>query len=145
MRMTRNTAQREAVLNTTRMLDHPSADEVYEAVCKKHSTISRGTVYRNLAILSDEGKLRRIAGASGAARYDWRLENHYHLQCRHCGKLFDISMPYFDRLEERIPDDMGFVIEGHEIVFTGLCPDCKEKEPSGKPEQNQSRNPQEDH
>lgn len=127
MRMTRNTTQREAVLKTVRLLDHPTADEVYDEVSKHHETISRGTVYRNLAVLSDEGRLRKIGEASGAARYDWNMVNHYHVQCRCCGKIFDVSLPYLDRLEEQIPDAKEFIIEGHEIVFTGICPECKKE------------------
>ena len=53
----RNTRQRRLVLDAVRALHngHPTADDVFVEVRRHDGRISRGTVYRNLSLLSDEG------------------------------------------------------------------------------------------
>ena len=52
----RNTRQRKIVLEAVQEHhDHPSADQIYLEIRTKDPRISRGTVYRNLNILSEEG------------------------------------------------------------------------------------------
>ena len=59
--MKRNTIQRALTLEAVQKLQsHPTADEVYAAVSAEHPHISRGTVYRNLNQLSEDGKIREM-------------------------------------------------------------------------------------
>ena len=54
MKNLRNSKQRQIVLDAVRArCDHPSADQIYLDVRTTDAKISRGTVYRNLGILSD--------------------------------------------------------------------------------------------
>lgn len=86
----RNTVQRTLILETVRELtDHPSADEIYINVLKKCPNISKGTVYRNLTLLADEGLIYRVAVANGPDRYDLTAFSHAHLRCRVCGNVYD--------------------------------------------------------
>lgn len=124
----RNTIQRDAVLKAVRMMNHPSADDIFTRVTEEHPAISRGTVYRNLAVLTENGLLRHITGNRGADRYDWDIRPHYHFQCRDCGLLFNVKLPYMPELTAHVEEaDPEFIYESHDIVFTGLCPDCKSK------------------
>ena len=41
---TRNTLQKNIILEQARKLHHPTAEEVYEAVVQDHPSISRATV-----------------------------------------------------------------------------------------------------
>lgn len=78
----RNTIQRSLVLKTVKELQfHATADEVYDTIVKKHSDISRGTVYRNLNLLSDIGEIRKLEMPSGADRFDHICHEHYHTRC----------------------------------------------------------------
>lgn len=67
----RNTKQRKLVLDAVRQsYNHPTADEIYNAVREQDDKISRGTVYRNLNLLADAGRfslLRRRAAAASIA------------------------------------------------------------------------------
>ena len=50
----RHTLQRSLILEAVKELRcHATTDEVYDAIVKKYPNISRGTVYRNLNLLSD--------------------------------------------------------------------------------------------
>lgn len=124
-KQTRNTIQRTVILDTARSMMHPTADDVYAALHEKYPTISRGTVYRNLKLLTELGQLSSLGLSSGADHYDSILKSHCHIECRICGKIVDVEGPSVSGLQEQIKDAHGFEIEGHQLVFTGTCPDCK--------------------
>ena len=99
----RNTIQKELVLKTVYELKrHLTADEVYEFIQKEHPTIGKGTVYRNLAILVQEGAVRKVEIPDGPDRFDFTLENHYHVRCVQCGNVYDVDMDeiIYDRVAE---------------------------------------------
>lgn len=128
-RASRNTVQRTLVLEAVRSLhNHPTSADVYERVRKDHPSISRATVYRNLALLAQRGDILRVELPNGADRYDWTNHPHYHAKCRVCGRVFDVDMPYLSDLPAGVADARGFAIEGHQITFTGVCADCRQEE-----------------
>lgn len=121
----RNTIQRSLVLKTVKELQfHATADEVYDTIVKKHSDISRGTVYRNLNLLSDIGEILKLEMPSGADRFDHICHEHYHTRCIKCGRVFDVEMDFIADLETNIKDTHGFKFTGHDIIFKGICPEC---------------------
>ena len=123
----RNTIQCDLVLNAVKTLQcHATADEIYEYIAKSHPTIGRGTVYRNLQRLCEMGKIRKKEMPEGADRYDHLCHDHYHVQCTVCGRVFDVDMPYMKDLEQTIANTHGFLFTGHDIVFKGICPECRE-------------------
>lgn len=129
--MKRNTIQRSLTLQAVRSMQcHPTADEVYEAVSALHPSISRGTVYRNLNQLSDEGEIREIELTGGAHRFDHCCHDHYHVRCVKCGKVFDADVDMLPDLTQLLKNVNGFQIEGYDLMFKGICPDCRKKETS---------------
>ena len=56
---------------------HVTADQIYTFIKEKYPSIGRGTVYRNLGILVEEGKVRKVEVPDGSDRFDFTLENHY--------------------------------------------------------------------
>ena len=120
--------QRQIVLQTVlRMHDHPTADTVYAAVAAEHPSISKATVYRNLNPLASQREIRRVPVPNGADRYDFNLKEHYHVRCAHCGRVFDVYMPPLDNLIERVEDASGVEVQRYEILFEGICRDCKQQ------------------
>lgn len=66
----RNTIQKELVLNAvTKMHRHVTADEVYDYIKKDYPSIGKGTVYRNLSILADENRIRKVEIPNGAGLF----------------------------------------------------------------------------
>lgn len=124
----RNTIQREIVLKAVQALHcHATADEVYAFVRNNHPTISKGTVYRNLGVLAEEGKILRISIPDGADRFDHTVKEHCHVQCKKCGRVSDVWMKKIPDLKKQISDDGGAEIESCEILFKGTCATCKKK------------------
>lgn len=123
----RNTIQKELVLKAVQDLrSHVTAEEVYEFIRKSHPSIGKGTVYRNLGILTEEGAIRRVEVPNGPDRFDFTLKKHYHVQCVKCGNIFDVDMDEMTDLKEKIHDTHGMEFLDYDILFKGSCPACKE-------------------
>lgn len=121
----RSTIQRALVHEAVKELHcHATADEVYEYIVIKHPTVSRGTVYRNLRLLSGMKEIRKVEIPGGADRYDHQCHDHYHARCVQCGRVSDVEMDFFEDLEQHIRDTQGFSFQSHDIVFKGVCPKC---------------------
>lgn len=123
----RNTNQRKLILDIMKdNYSHPTADEIYEKARELDSHISRGTVYRNLAFLVESGNLLKVTVPQGADHYDCTLSEHYHFNCTKCGRIFDAPEDIkvqFDAVSDQMSKN-GFTVNGHNLIFTGLCPDC---------------------
>ena len=124
--MKRQTIQRTLVLEAVnRLQNHATADEVYEEIRKERPNVSKATVYRNLNLLSEMGEIRKIAVPGGADRFDHICQDHCHVRCIRCGRLFDLDMEYITGLERNIRNTNGFSLTGYDILFRGICPDCQ--------------------
>jgi len=122
----RNTLQRKIILEAVRnMKNHPDAEMIYEKISETNPLISKATVYRNLKLLAKQGHILHIPIPDGADCFDFNCSPHYHIKCKKCNRVFDVDMPYQKNLCSNIVNDKGFIIESHQIVFSGLCPDCK--------------------
>lgn len=108
---------------------HPTADELYMFVKKKLPDISLGTIYRNLDVLSEAGLIKKLEPEHHQMRFDWNVEDHYHLTCIKCGKIEDIDIPRsedpFEVLSRSIGNLSKYGIFGHRLEFFGLCSECK--------------------
>ena len=124
----RLTRQRSIILRELKKLKtHPSADEIYEIVRKEIPRISLGTVYRNLEILSDIGKIQKLELGGTVKRFDGNTDNHYHIRCIRCNKIVDAPANVIRNIEKKLDGTCGFKILGHRLEFFGLCADCDEQ------------------
>lgn len=124
----RNTLQKELVYSAVRALGcHATADEIYNRVNSEYPSVSRATVYRNLNVLSEEGRILRVEVPGGADHFDHNTHNHYHISCVECGRVYDADMEYIPDMVSRIRDTKGFKILGSDVVFKGICPECQQK------------------
>ena len=123
----RETKQREAIFNILRHTDsHPTADLIYDEVRKVVPKISKGTVYRNLKILREDGEISELNLSGTVSRYEGNQENHYHFRCESCGRVYDLNEPINQELDERIAKNTGFKVKYHQLEFRGICKDCQQ-------------------
>lgn len=142
----RNTRQRQLVLDAVRSrCDHPTADQVYQAVRAQDCHVSRATVYRNLHLLADAGDILSIK-VPGGERFDLRADAHPHIICPSCGRVADVPFKrggaYEDTLDERASLATSWQVSTHSLVFTGLCPHCVAEMRRQQLSQPQARQPQ---
>ena len=132
--MARNTVQQNIICDTVKsMTTHPSPDEVYNEIHKDHPTIGRSTVYRVLNKLADNGEIKKVSIPGAADRFDFRTDDHIHMRCRCCNKVFDAELEGSKELLDQINSMLasendktgGFAREGAHISFYGICEDCQ--------------------
>tara|TARA_B100000287_G_scaffold433841_1_gene496582 strand:- start:234 stop:611 length:378 start_codon:yes stop_codon:yes gene_type:complete len=100
--------------------DHPTAKDIY---CElKDTGIGIATVYRQLAMMVEDGILRTVDYDS-ETRYDPLISPHAHLICSVCNKISDIELP--NSLDNLAPDKPGFEINEIELAWKGICDECK--------------------
>lgn len=120
------TAQRLAIIRAVSARPHATADELIDEVRAAIGSISRQAVYDTLGVLADENLVRRIQPAGSPARYEDRVgDNHHHLICRGCRKMFDIDCAVGEAPCLTVDDDHGFEIDEAEVIYWGRCPSCR--------------------
>ena len=122
------TKNRKIILESLQKEENPiSAEELFDKL-KRENEIDLSTIYRNLNILEEKGVLLKTTNLDGINYYQINNSNHKHfLTCNNCHKKFVIEDCPVHELEEKIERETGFIINGHNFEFTGLCPDCQNK------------------
>jgi Fur family peroxide stress response transcriptional regulator len=121
------TVQRRVVLQTVLARDdHPTADEILEAVKDRVPGISRTTVYRVLDTLANMGAIRRLHHAGASARFDGKVHRHHHMICKQCNKVIDLEDEKLNRLRISHVSSEQFDIEDFSVHLIGTCSACRE-------------------
>ena len=126
MQELRHSRQRDAIWEWIRdRHDHPTADTVYTAVREEFPRISLATVYRNLMLLTDQGKLKIVDAGDRVARFDPNIAEHVHFHCTECGKVVDVDAPELIRSVTR--GDFSGVgrVSACSICLQGVCNECE--------------------
>lgn len=125
----RQSKQRTRILDLLRSTEnHPTADWLYEKLKNEFPRLSLGTVYRNLSILTEQGKIKKIRFGSTFDRFEANIKPHDHLICESCGKILDFEIPVYEDLELKVKQQTNFTIHHHKIDFYGICAECNSKE-----------------
>lgn len=120
--------QREKILDIlTKNAVHPTADTLLTLLKAENSNIGFTTLYRNLNQLAQAGIIKKIDGLESSAHFDHNTFEHYHFLCTECGKVFDVPSEVAPDLIKNTQLATGFDIAGHDIVFHGICCDCKKR------------------
>lgn len=129
----RNTIQKIKIMNYLSSVDtHPNAEQVYNEVKKEVPTITLATVYRNLNILAEEGKILKLE-INNEFHFDADLKNHQHCVCKNCGKIYDNFQEDIDNYAINHVNNEVFDASDVQIIFFGLCKECKPRgEKNGK-------------
>ncbi len=120
----KHSRQRDAIINELcSRHDHPTADELYFALKSAMPNLSLGTVYRNLNKLSDGGTIQKIS-IGNVDHFDGNAENHYHMLCSECKRLYDVPYPVLEDIEANAHDFADGKITSHTVIFFGVCNGC---------------------
>jgi Fe2+ or Zn2+ uptake regulation protein len=123
----RKTRQRNIILEELRKVKtHPAACDIYNIVRRKIPSISFGTIYRNLNLLREQGKILELSCGKYSSRYDATVTPHYHFCCLACKNVFDINVSPLKNLDKRIGKNFGFDVRYHQIDFFGYCDNCRQ-------------------
>lgn len=124
------TKQRKILLDyLTKHTDDPlPAQEIAEAL--EQESISKSSVYRNLAELENEGVVRRkYRGAGRELLYQYvgaeACKGSIHLSCKQCGRTFHMTAAGADQLLRAVAETEGFAVDKGDTVLYGVCEDCR--------------------
>lgn len=123
------TPQRVAVYAMLASTDtHPTPEVIYSTIRQEIPSISLGTVYKILDLLTERGLLRRVATSNQAARYDARTDDHHHALCRRCGRIEDTVLPGAPQGPVEVSGESGFQVAQVDVLLHGLCAECRGQE-----------------
>ncbi|MDO4622535.1 MAG: transcriptional repressor [Eubacteriales bacterium] len=122
----KHSRQRDAILESLQhRTDHPTAATLYDDIRTDFPNISLGTVYRNLALLSDLGMIRKLTAADGADHYDGNVVPHNHFLCRCCNSILDLPPVDTASIAAKAAGDFDGTIESCSVSFYGVCGSCR--------------------
>lgn len=117
--------QRQAVWDFIKdRQDHPSAESVYVHLRKVLPSISLGTVYRNLLVLKDAGKLVTVDVGDGILHFDPNITGHDHLVCDSCGSISDVDRLGGETFMEQVNSACCCRVSDYSILYHGTCAVC---------------------
>lgn len=120
------TPQRLAVMEAlAARRDHPTADQLYEDLCRRMPGISRTTVYRVLETFVQLGLVRKVESRASKAHFDADTSLHPHLVCLGCGRVSDYPDRAFGMLQPPPVTDDGFEIVDYAVTLVGYCRGCR--------------------
>jgi len=121
------TRQRRVILEELRKVtSHPTADAVYEMVRRHIPTISLGTVYRNLEVLSRNGLVAKLEVCGCQKRFDGNARSHDHIRCVKCGRVDDMPANIAPDPIQQAQGACGYKLLGYRLEFNGVCPQCQQ-------------------
>jgi Fur family ferric uptake transcriptional regulator len=127
-RPARQTRQGLAVLNVVLGSDNfRSAQDIHAELRAEGETVGLTTVYRHLALLTEEGRLDALQTAEGELVYRrcHSDQHHHHVVCRRCGRGTEVELPDLERWAESTAADLGYSDVSHTVEIFGVCADCR--------------------
>lgn len=108
-------------LSTTQIIDQIASEE-----------ISKSAIYRNLAALEKEGKLRRTSKTGDRKTYYYFIDHDechdaIHISCIKCGKTAHLSRDTSNQLTQNLNKLDEFTIDNQETIIYGVCKECQNK------------------
>ncbi|MBO5408717.1 MAG: transcriptional repressor [Clostridia bacterium] len=120
----RMTKQKAAILDYLKhSTHHPDAECVYQELKKQQPDLSRSTVYRNLAQLSEDQVIEKMGLQTESDHYDGNCSPHNHFICKKCGRIFDCGK---EEIDTQQVEPIGS-IETFTVYFYGVCHDCEKE------------------
>jgi Fe2+ or Zn2+ uptake regulation protein len=102
--------------------NHPTADQIHQALRHRLPSLSRTSIYNALAALGDKGLVRPLKMEGNEVRYDALVHDHGHFCCRRCGEIFDFELNF---PAAALPLS-GCQIERRDFLVWGLCAHCNQ-------------------
>ena len=106
---------------------HLSADDVARELRRRGSAAGLATVYRTIEVLLRSGLVVERDFGEGFKRYEAArdIPQHEHLLCSLCGKVTEFRDERLERITTLIAEQHQFSRQGHRLVITGTCAECR--------------------
>ena len=110
--------------------DHFCADDLAAELSSGQNHVSRGTVYRTLALMEEAGLVRVIRDTDVHAHYEhtYNHPHHEHMICDKCGEFIEFCDDKLVELIEKACEKKNFKERNHRVVIFGICEKCSAAE-----------------
>jgi Fe2+ or Zn2+ uptake regulation protein len=121
------TPQRRAILEelTLSSPEHPTAEQIHEAVLRRMPDTSLATVYNTLRELVAVHEVHELDLGQGVRRYEVNDREHAHLVCVNCQCVRDLPAD-FGQLRALLSQHNGFHPIRYDVTVYGYCDECLE-------------------
>lgn len=126
----RNTRQRTAVVQVLSDIDtFASAKEIYRELDSRDLKVGLTTVYRTLQSLADIDAVDVLHMSNGETLYRQCVNesHHHHLVCSQCGRTEEIDGGPVETWAQRVAEEHGYVLSGHDAEIYGTCAQCQQQ------------------
>ena len=109
-----------------------SAEQVIENIRARGEKVpGNSTVYRIISAMTEGGELARFRTDDAGYLFQYigpscDCENHFHMKCVHCGRIYHLECEKSEELVEHMLSDHGFRINSGMSVLYGTCGACAE-------------------
>jgi Fe2+ or Zn2+ uptake regulation protein len=120
-RQNRITRQKELITQELKKINaFFSAEDLYEQVKEKESSIGMATIYRYLKDANDIGELFAYT-CNRRTVYSKGKKSHCHFECEKTGKIIHFEIDNIDFLKDKIPG----TITSFQLEVKGVCTKCE--------------------
>jgi len=104
------------LLNTDK---HPSVEDIYKDLEKQYPSITLSTIYNIVELFARKGIIRKLYTANGPARYDARLDPHFHIYDEQTKQIYDLADDQLDAfLQNYIKEKLNkYPIGDYQLIF----------------------------
>jgi len=102
-----------------------SIEDLHAGILGTGLSADYSSVFRAVTWLQRRGVIGQVALGDGRVRYELAGRHHDHVRCDECGAVSSLPECLLERSEARVENGTGFVVTGHRLVFSGLCPACR--------------------
>ena len=121
--------RRHVVRKLLSVKGHVGADDLIELLRKDKTPVSKATVYRTLALVSQSGLIDGHDFDKGKRVYEPMIgrAHHDHLCCITCGKVIEFEEEAIELLQEKVVQRHQFIPVYHSHKIFGYCSACGAK------------------
>ena len=126
-RPSRITRQGQAVLSVVDSSESfRSAQDIHAELRAAGEAVGLTTVYRHLALLTEDGQLDALQTADGELVYRRcrSSQHHHHVVCRQCRRGTEVQLPDLEQWAESTAHALGYTEVSHTVEIFGLCSAC---------------------
>ncbi len=104
-------------------MEHPTVDNIYNALSGEIPTLSKTTVYNTLKTFIEKEIAMVITIDENETRFDADTGLHGHFKCLSCHRVYDFEVDVREEDQETLE---GFEIKEKQMFYYGICKNCKQ-------------------
>jgi Fe2+ or Zn2+ uptake regulation protein len=100
-------------------------EDLQRGLAERGASGDFSSIFRASEKLAAEGMLTKVMLDDGRARFELATAHHDHLHCTTCDELVPVPCVIEREASAALEAETGMVIGEHQIIFSGLCPNCR--------------------